>query len=100
LGTTTTPVVSVDLPAGNFFVTARVNLVQDSDNEVDCQLNGGGQDETVTHVSTDGRTNVPLEMDASSATPFTVTLSCSKANPGSAIAEFPRMIAIKVGTLH
>lgn len=82
--------VSVDLPAGNFFVTARINLVQDSDNEVDCQLNGGGQDETVTHMTTDGRTDVPLLMDASSNTPFTVTLSCSKSNPGSAIVEFPR----------
>jgi hypothetical protein len=102
LNTTLTPIVSVDLPAGNFFVTARVNLVQSSDNEVDCQLNGGGHDETVTRVLTtgDNRTNVPLLMDATSNTPFTVTLSCSKSNSTFATAEFPRMIATQVGTLH
>ena len=102
--TAQTPVVSISLPAGNFFVTGRINLVADTANEaeVDCRLNGGsGSDETDT-VITDGRTNVPLEMDASSSTTFTVTLSCSKVPPntGSAIMEFPRLIAIKVGTLH
>jgi hypothetical protein len=97
-------VVSIALPAGNFFVTGRINLVQDTGDEaeVDCQLNGGGSDETDTVMPTDGRTNVPLEMDASSSTPFTVTMSCSKVPPntGHAIMEFPRLIAIKVGTLH
>lgn len=36
--TTQTPVQSVDLPAGKFFVTARVVVTQDSNNEVDCRL--------------------------------------------------------------
>ena len=51
-GTTTqTPVQSVDLPAGNFFVTARVVVTQDSNNmrwtaafapiQWDPQLRGG-----------------------------------------------------------
>jgi Collagen triple helix repeat (20 copies) len=102
--TAQTPVVSINLPAGNFFVTGRINLVQDTgaEAEVDCQLNGGGNDETDTVMPTDGRTNVPLEMDASSGTPFTVTMSCSTVPPntGHAIMEFPRLIAIKVGTLN
>jgi len=104
LNITQTSIVSVDLPAGNFFVTARVNLVQDgqpSSNGVDCQLNGGGHDESLTVVDADDRTNVSLEMDASSSTPFTVTLSCSESvGSNDAIAEFPRMIATQVGTLH
>ena len=98
--TTQTPVQSVDLPAGNFFVTARVVVVQDSNNEVDCQLNGGGQDEAQSNVTTAARSDIPLEMDASSNTPFTVTLSCQKGESGEVVAEFPRLIAIKVGTLH
>ena len=98
--TTQTPVQSVDLPAGTFFVTARVVVTQDSNNEVDCQLNGGGQDEAQANVTTAARTDIPLEMDASSDTPFTVTLSCQKGESGEVVAEFPRVIAIKVGTLH
>lgn len=94
----------IDLPAGAFVITARTNLLSGfSDFLVTCRLSHDGEYIDTVEVPYLGQVGRPLVLNTAAvtlATPGTVTWHCYSNGLTFQTYGSPRIVAVKVGTLH
>jgi len=100
-GDTDIPLLSLPVPAGNYFVTAKVSLINDdtSDQFAHCTLSTGDISEARIAASNGSFTEqvIALEDSAAFSSDSTITLTC---NTRTARAVFVRLAALEVGGIN
>ena len=75
--------VTLDVPAGKYMVTANVTITTGATNVTSCGIisnNGGGSVSSTYDNDGNGRTTVPIQMVTESATVTALTLGCDAGN--------------------